>query len=195
MKSEPMQQRRMTMKPVRDTRPWYTVAMKEALVVIAQRGFQDRELAGTREALVAAGFSVVLASTHAGACAGKFGSTEQADIALADVDVTEYDRIAFIGGPGAAALADDADARRIAVQAVKAGIVLAAICIAPTILAKAGVLAGKRATVWDSGGEQNALLQTHGAHVTGERVTVDGRIITGNGPDAAQEFGTTFASA
>ncbi len=169
--------------------------MKNALIIIAKAGFQDMELADTRKGLTDAGFSITLASTGIGDCSGKFGSTERAEIALKDVDVSEYDRIAFIGGPGAAALADDRHALRVAKDAYNAkDIVLGAICIAPTILAKAGVLQGKKATVWDVDGQQVALINAHGAQYTGQTVTVDGRIITGKGPEAAEEFGRVLAT-
>ena len=167
---------------------------KKALIIIAQTGFQDKELEGTRNGLKAAGFSITLVSTKKGECRGKFGSTEQAEIALKDVNVSDYDRIAYIGGPGAAALKDDPDAVRIAQETVQASKPLGAICIAPTILAAAGVLRGKRATGWDDGeGTQIRFLEKAGATFTGASVTKDGLIVTGNGPEAAEEFGRVFA--
>ncbi len=163
------------------------------LIVIAKKGFQDKELAGVRSALLAANATITLASTETGACIGKFSSTEQAEVALRNVEVENYDRVVFIGGPGAEALSNDSDAQRIAVQTVKAGKVLGAICITPLILAKAGLLAGKKATVWDENGAQKSILEANGAKYTGQSVTVDGKIITGNGPEAAEEFGRVFA--
>lgn len=166
----------------------------KALLIIAKEGYQDKELEGTRTGLTDAGFDVLLASTEVGACTGKLGGTEEAAVALSDVTVTDYDRIAFIGGPGAATLASNGDALKIANDAHRAGMPLGAICIAPTILAKAHVLEGKEATAWDSGGEQIALLEQYGASYTGELVTVDGKVVTGNGPEAAEEFGRTLAA-
>lgn len=78
---------------------------------------------------------------------------------------------------------------------VEAGKPLGAICIAPLILAKAGVLKGRKATVWDSGGEQIAILKAHGAVYTDQAVVIDGSVVTGNGPGAAGEFGRVFAGA
>src|SRR5438105_4042420 len=106
----------------------------QSLIIIAKQGFQDKELAGVRDGLLAKKFEIVLASTEAGACTGKYGSTEQAALALRDVKVADYDRIVFIGGPGAHALADDDEAKRIARDTVAAGKVLGAICIAPLVL-------------------------------------------------------------
>ncbi len=172
----------------------YTHSMLPALLVIAQNGFQDHELGPTRNALLNAGFSVVLASTQIGACVGKYGSTEEATIVLKDVRVSAYDRIAFIGGPGAFALVENEDALRIARETASSALILGAICIAPKILAAAGVLAGKKATVAESDGTPKVFLVEKGAVYTGEAVTVDGGIITANGPDAAEEFGQIFAT-
>ncbi len=171
--------------------------MQTALVIIAMQGYQDVELQGTREALAEAGCVVVLGSTEAGICRGKFGGREQSAVALRDVHVSAYDRIAYIGGPGAGTLWKDAEAVRIAREAAEKGMPLGAVCIAPTVLAEAGVLKGKRATVWNpSSGSGQApsgspadFLRERGADYTGEAVTVDGMIVTGNGPDAARAFG------
>lgn len=167
--------------------------MPHALVIIAKEGFQDHEYEGTREGLEAGGFAVMVASTEAGPCAGKFGASVEADIAMRDADLSDVDRIAFVGGPGAASLQDDDDAKALARGAYESGKVVGAICIAPTILAKAKVLTGKNATVWNGDGNQAALLEAHGASFTGDAVTVDGTIVTANGPDAAEEFGKTLA--
>jgi protease I len=165
-----------------------------ALVIIAQKGYQDVELKGTRDGLLAAQYTVTLASTAVGPCVGKYNGTETAEVALKDADVAGYDKVAFIGGPGAFALKDDSDALRIAREAIQNGKVLGAICIAPTILAEAGVLNGKRATVANADGSPQKLLEEKGATYTGDPVTVDGRIVTANGPDAAEEFGKTLAN-
>lgn len=167
---------------------------RTALLIIAQKGFQDVELQGTRDGLIAAGFQVVLSSTEVGECTGKFGGQENAELTLAEVDVADYDRIGFIGGPGAANLWQNADAKRIAQDTVEAGKPLGAICIAPKILAAAEVLTGKKATVWNEDGDQAGFMALHDIEFTGEPVTVDGKIVTGNGPGAAVEFGRVFAS-
>jgi|CXWL01.1.fsa_nt_gi protease I len=167
--------------------------MKKALLVIAPKGYQDVELNGTRTALEALGFTVTIASTEVGDCIGKFGGTEQATVALRNINVDDYDRIAFIGGPGAHDLIDDIYAKATAILAAEHSIPLGAICIAPLILANAGLLDGKNATCWDKDGTQFAYLAKNGAIVDQfDPVVVDGLIVTANGPDAAEEFGTTF---
>ncbi len=167
--------------------------MLPALVIIAKEGFQDHEFAGTELALIEAGFEVIVASTEVGDCRGKFSTIVPAQMELKDIKVTDFDRIAFIGGPGAKTLQHDKDAHRIAKETLAAGKVLGAICIAPTILAYAGVLDGKNVTAWNEDGDTEKILTDAGATFTDEDVTVDGLLVTGNGPDAAEEFGETLA--
>jgi protease I len=166
---------------------------KPALIILAQEGYQDVEYTGTRKGLEEAGFVIVIASKSRGLCRGKLGGEEQAEVALSDVNVIDYDRIAFIGGPGAHAYREDSEAHRIARETMAAGKPLGAICIAPTILAEAGVLAGKHATVWDEDGQQGIYLIERGADYTAEDVTVDGLLVTANGPKAADAFGRMLA--
>jgi protease I len=64
--------------------------------------------------------------------------------------------------------------------------VLAAICAAVGTLAYAGVLQGKRATSHESVAE---LVRPRCGEYTGADVTVDGKLITADGPGAAKHFG------
>jgi len=64
------------------------------------------------------------------------------------------------------------------------------LCILPVILAKAGVLKGKKATVWSSLMDRVPvrILEENDAIYQEKSVVVDGKIITANGPAAAEEF-------
>jgi protease I len=169
------------------------VLMKRALIVIAQSGYQDHELEGTVNGLSAGGFEITICSKEEGACQGKLGGSQEATIAMRDADTADFETIAFIGGPGARALAQDEDALDLASRFSLRKKPMGAICIAPTILAAAGLLRGKRATVWNEDGEQAQKIIDGGGEYTGEAVTVDGLLVTGNGPKAAEEFGKRLA--
>ena len=73
--------------------------------------------------------------------------------------------------------------------AVEAGKLVGAICIAPRILSEAGILNGKKATVYSS---EAGVLRANGAIYTGKDVEVDGKIVTASGPHAAEQFGNTL---
>lgn len=164
----------------------------KALFIIAQEGYQDLEYDIPKQIMEKAGIEIVTASKKAGICKGGLGGMATATISIDDTDVADYDAIVFIGGPGAVRYQHDVEAHLTAQEAITEEKVLAAICIAPTILAYAGVLEGKKATVWNGDGKQQKILEKEGATFTGEKVTVDGKIITANGPAAAEEFGKSI---
>ncbi|MFC1675247.1 DJ-1/PfpI family protein [Candidatus Omnitrophota bacterium] len=166
--------------------------MKKAVMIIAQDGFRDEELFEPKEVLEKAGIEVKLASIVLSEAKGKLGGKAKPDMLLSDIEAADFDAVIFVGGPGASQYWDDLTAHKLAREAVLAGKVTAAICIAPVTLAKAGVLKGKRATVWSSEGEQ---LKAAGADYTAKPVEQDGNIITAAGPFAAREFGQAIAEA
>ncbi|PIN76441.1 thiamine biosynthesis protein ThiJ [Candidatus Woesearchaeota archaeon CG10_big_fil_rev_8_21_14_0_10_36_11] len=161
----------------------------DALFIVAQEGYQDHEYELPKKILESANINVITASTNVGPCKGNLGGTTEATVALANIDVSDYGAIVFIGGPGAATFQHDVQAHLTAQEAFNRKKVLAAICIAPTILAYAGVLDGKEATVWNNDGKQSKILEENGATFVNEQVVVDGKIVTANGPKAAEMFG------
>jgi len=106
--------------------------------------------------------------------------------------VDDFDAIIFIGGVGAREYFNNGVAFDIAREAADKGKILAAICIAPSVLANAGVLNGVRVTSFPS---ERPRLQRAGAIYTGAAVERDGPIITGIGPEAARLFGEAVADA
>lgn len=165
--------------------------MANIVMIVAPDGYRDEELNEPKAVLEKAGANVKIASKGVSTAKGKLGGSINVDMDISEVNAADYDAVVFIGGPGASVYFDDAAAQNIAKQAVEQGKVLAAICIAPSTLANAGVLEGKKATCFSS---EAGNLQEKGAQYTGEDVTVDGSIITANGPEAATKFGETIAA-
>lgn len=160
--------------------------MKTAVLVIAEKIFRDEEYQLPKEALINAGVKVVTASTTISEATGKLGLKVKPDILISQIDIDKLDALIFIGGGGAEQYFHDPLAHRLAREAVKKEKILGAICIAPVILANAGLLKGKKATVFPSGSEN---LKKGGAIYTGGDVEIDGKLITGCGPEAATRFG------
>jgi len=69
----------------------------------------------------------------------------------------------------------------------KRGKLVAAICAAPGVLAKAGILKGLKATCFPNG-ELIKLLKEHGANYVNKRVVRDKNVITSVGPETAKDF-------
>jgi protease I len=165
--------------------------MPDVVMVIAPRMFRDEEYAEPKRVLESRGAAVVTASVAPGECIGKLGLRANAEISVADAAVRDWDAVVFVGGAGSAVYFDDESAHLLAKRAAGGKGLLSAICIAPSTLAHAGLLSGVRATAFPS---QKDDLVAHGALWTGESVTTDGRIVTGNGPEAATEFGETVGN-
>ena len=164
--------------------------MPDVVMIIAQNIFRDEEYAEPLRVLTDRGAHVVTASTHIGECIGKLGMKAYAEATLTEASQQEWDAAVFIGGGGASVFFDDPDAHRLARETAARGAVVAAICIAPSTLARAGLLEGVVATAFPS---QREDLIAHGAVWTDAPAVTDGRIVTANGPEAAAEFGNRIA--
>jgi protease I len=164
---------------------------KRVAMIIAFRDFRDEEYFETKEVLEKAGAEIVTVSDSAGTAIGKFGGEADVDILLKDLQVKDFDAVLFIGGPGAIPHLDNDFSYTIVKDAISEDKILGAICVSPTILAKANALRGRKATVWASIADQSPvrILEKSGAHYVPELVVVDGKIVTGNGPGAAKELG------
>lgn len=159
--------------------------------IIAFKNFKDEEYFIPRRIFDQAGAKVKVISNELGMAQGTDGGEEKTNIKLSDFNVSDFDAIVFVGGPGALECLDNHDSYRIAKEAIEQNKVLAAICISPTILAKAGVLREKKATVWTGSmnKEPQKTLEENGAIYQDAPVVQDNNIITANGPAAAEEFG------
>jgi len=163
-----------------------------ALYVISQKGFRDEEYLVPKKILEDEGFDVTTASNVGGKCSGALGAKVTADIALSDVDPDEFDVLVVAGGPGTPQhLWPNTDLQEIVKQMNSKQKIVAAICLAPVVLARAGILRGRKAAVYESPDSIVEMEKGHAIHVS-EDVVVDDNLITANGPDSAEKFGLTI---
>jgi protease I len=162
---------------------------KKVLMIIAFRDFRDQEYFVPRKIFEDSKIEVKTASDKKGTAIGADGGDVNVDFLISEVSVDSFDVIVFVGGPGALEHLDNENSYKLAKETLEKGKVLGAICISPVILAKAGVLSGKKATVWtDFTKSQTRILKENGAIFEEKDVIVDGKIVTGNGPQAAEKF-------
>jgi len=169
---------------------------KKIAMLIAFKDFQDQEYFNTKEVLESGGAVITTLSASLGQAVGKYGGEVKIEKKLEELDVKDFDAVVFIGGSGAFNYIDNSKCHQIAREAAKQDKVLGAICIAPAILAKAGVLREKKATVWTSSLDRSAekILKENGADYQDDDVVVDGKIVTANGPAATKKFGQAIAT-
>jgi protein deglycase len=159
------------------------------LVMIAD-GFEEIEAVTPVDVLRRAGAEVTIAALNEGIhVTGRSGLTFHADTTLAAVEALGFDCILLPGGPGVSRLrADPRVLERVRRQHGVDGWI-AAICAAPLVLLSAGILKGRRYTAHFSAASElpDAL--------PGERVVVDGRLITSRGAGTALDFGLSVVES
>ena len=170
---------------------------KRAALIIAFKDFRDEEYFIPKQVLKSGGSRITTVSSELGKALGTYGGEVNVDLTLDKLKVDDYDAIIFIGGSGALKYTEDETCWKIAQESVQKNKVLGAICIGPVIMARAGVLSGKKATVWSSPLDKSAvkILKEEGAIFEDNQVVQDGNIITANGPQVARKFGETILKA
>ena len=160
--------------------------MATALMVVTD-GSEEIEALAAVDVLRRGGVELTLAGLKAGPLTLSRGVRILADQGLDQALGKDYDAVLIPGGAGHLAMMEDERVlgllRR---QASRQGLV-ASICAGPKVLAKAGLLKGRRATCYP--GALESLGDPSITVVAGQAVVVDGRIITSRGP------GTTLAWA
>jgi len=164
---------------------------KKVIIVIASDNFRDEEFSNTQKVLHEHGIKTVIASSKLSESNGVRGLVRvKPDILINKVNINDYDAIAFIGGIGAKEYFNDPVAHKLAKDAYAKGKIVSAICIAPVILANAGLLKNKQFNVWPS---EVKTIESKGGIFSSKPVVIDGNIITAQDVDAATEFGTKIA--
>ncbi|MCK4739705.1 MAG: DJ-1/PfpI family protein [Deltaproteobacteria bacterium] len=162
--------------------------MKKVFIPIAE-GFEEIEAVSIIDVLRRAGIEVVTAGLKSCQVKGANGITLSTDTTLDKIQSSGFDMIILPGGGvGTANLKKDRRVLELLREFSGANLPVAAICAAPTVLAKAGLIDGKKVTCYP--GYESEL----GAGIfSKDRVIVDDGIITSRGPGTAIEFAIKLA--
>ncbi|MBQ8528779.1 MAG: DJ-1/PfpI family protein [Clostridia bacterium] len=154
------------------------------IVVLLAEGFEEIEALTPVDMLRRAGCEVKLVGVNSYEVEGSHGIKVKCDAIADDILLDDVDMAIFPGGmPGTLNL-DSASATDLIINALMAkGGHIAAICAAPLVLGKRGLLKGKRATCYP--GFEGLLL---GASLSQSSVVTDGNITTAKGMGVALEF-------
>lgn len=184
--------------------------MKTVAVLLAP-GFEEIEAITVIDYLRRAGVGVTTVAVPAGGTQGTTVAGSHGVPVIADTTLDAYraaqtipDAIYVPGGmPGAANVAASQDALTLIAACADAGKLVAAICAAPVVvLAKTGLLAGKRFTCYP--GMQESLAEWCGGEATARECTAgatlvpdvpfvhDGNVLTGRGPGTAEQYAMEF---
>ena len=162
--------------------------MKKAVMLFAE-GFETVEALMVVDLLRRGGVEVTMASINEDDwVVSSHGVNVEMNSTLGEVDVLSYDAIILPGGmPGTLNLGESEAVKKAVLAMNDAGKIVSAICAAPGVLGKHGLLEGKRACSYPSH-EKNLT----GATVSRDPVVIDGNIVTSRGLGTAMEFGLTL---
>lgn len=171
------------------------LAGRAVVMVVAPELFRDEELQIPRRMFEGWGASVSVASSTTAPIRGQLGRiTVSPDLLITAVDPASLDALVVVGGVGARVLWDDEDLLDLTRRTVALGKTVGAICLAPVVLARAGVLTGLPATVFHVAKAE--LVRGGAAYV--DRPVAQARsgtapVVTANGPAAAADFARAVA--
>lgn len=157
--------------------------MKKIIIPLAQ-GLEEIEAITNIDVLRRANIEVTTVSLDDLKVKGAHNVVILADKLIDEINVEDFDGILLPGGmPGATNLRDDKRIINMVRFLNEKNKLVSAICAAPIVLEKAGVLKGVKATSYPGFGEEMAS-----SNYVEDRVVVDKNIITGKGPGVALEF-------
>lgn len=160
---------------------------KKALILFAQ-GSEELEAVTIINILRRGGVTVTVAGLTSGPLSGSRSTVIVPDTTLDAVQHEDFDLVVLPGGlPGTTHLRNDPRVIALLQRQHGAGKQVAAICAAPSVLAAAGLLKGKRATSYPT-----CLDEFPGVSKQNAAVVTDGNITTSRGPGTAMDFALTL---
>ena len=160
------------------------------ICVLLATGFEEIEAITVIDVLRRAELEVTILGVGGEKISGAHGLQVETDQSLEEGVSLEWDAIVLPGGlPGATNLRDNPQVLELVRSIHSAGGKLAAICAAPIVLGRAGVLQGRQATCYP--GFEDGL---EGAECSQERVVVDGNLTTSRGPGTSLDFALSLVA-
>ncbi len=156
--------------------------MATKILIPLVEGFEEIEAFAVADILRRAGVEAVMAGIGGNIVSGAHNIRVSADARLLDMNTDGFSGIVLVGGnPGTDNLMRSERIVGIAGDFAKQGKLVAAICAAPLILAKLGLLKERKATIYP--GYEKELGKPRN-----DAVVADGNIITSQGPGTAVAF-------
>jgi 4-methyl-5(b-hydroxyethyl)-thiazole monophosphate biosynthesis len=152
------------------------------ILVLLADGFEEIEAITVIDVLRRADIEVDTVGITGAWVTGSHGIKVMADKKISEIDVEKYDGIVLPGGSkGVENLGRSSKVKEVLEKMNEKGKLIAAICAAPSVLAKFHILDNKRATIYPG-------MERELPYPRDERVVVDENVITSQGPGTAMEF-------
>ena len=155
------------------------------LYMFLAEGFEETEAIGCLDVIRRAGIAIKTVGINGKTVQGSHGISVVADIEKNEIDFDNMQGVILPGGmPGTENLENDADVIKAIKFCADKGLLIGAICAAPMVFGRLGLLMGKKAVCFP--GFEEYL---EGVEVKTDLCVTDGNIITAKGAGAAMIFG------
>ncbi len=158
------------------------------LIFLAANNFSEEEYLIIKRVFLKASKKIFITSDSNTICNGDNGMRVKDDVDFYNVNEKNFSAIVLIGGKGSKDYWDNEQLQNIVQKFKRAGKIVSAICSAPVILARAGLLSNIQATCWSE--DKNELIKL-GINYNDRSVIAEKGLITSNGPCSAEQFAET----
>ena len=165
------------------------ITKNSILIFLSANSFSEEEYLIIKKVFLNAGKRIFITSDSHTVCCGDNGLKVKADTDFYNVNEKNFTAVVLIGGKGSKDYWDNGTLHKIARNFQHAGKIVAAICSAPIILARAGLLSKIPATCWSE--DKNELIKL-GINYNDRSVIAEKNVITSDGPRSAEQFAETI---
>lgn len=160
------------------------------LIFLPANGFNEQEYLTVSNQLLKAGYKIFIVSDSNFICVGSNGLKVKNDVSLYNVHHQNFVGFILIGGSGVRNYWNNKQLQFISKNFFESKKIIGAICAAPIVLAKAGLIKEKATCFIDDKKE----LEREGIEYQNANVFVENNIITAQNPQSSCEFISTFLS-
>lgn len=165
------------------------ITQNSILIFLSANNFSEEEYLIVKKVFLKSGKRIFITSDSHTVCSGENGLKVKADTEFCNVNDKNFSAIVLIGGKGSEDYWDNEQLHNIVKNFKRAGKIVAAICGAPVILARAGLLSNIQATCWVE--NKNELIKL-GINYNDRSVIAEKGVITSDGPRSAEQFAETI---
>lgn len=161
------------------------------IAILLGTGFEETEAIAPYDLLKRAGCEVRFVTVGENPVVGSHGIPVTAELNISQLKAEDLEMVVLPGGlRGVQSLQDSSEAMELTKQVWANGDYVAAICAAPTILAKLGITNDKQATCYPGMEDQMGSAKMQAAPVV-----TDGKLVTGRAAGSAIDFGLALITA
>jgi protease I len=165
-----------------------TFTKNSILIFLSATNFSEEEYLIIKRMFLKAGKGIFITSDSYTVCSGDNGLKVKADTDFYNVNDKNFSAVVLVGGKGSKDYWDNEQLHNIIMNFKRAGKIVAAICRAPIILARAGLLSKMPATCWAE--DKNELIKL-GIEYKDRSIIAENAVVTADGPRSAEQFAET----